>query len=235
MEKPVPKKRLSLVKGNKEVATEGDEEERRKNEQRKGFETKKDEDSSDESDDERIAVGPRFVRGTNLHGDAHGSMEIRRDRSAEDEVREDTSEERHGSESHYEFETEQNIVEKEAAETVNEEERLLSNEEEEDHQRQREVHHRVEIEDRQNEERERQGDRNLVTREEGKNTSTPVPRRSQREKSAPKWFDSYHMQQISIRPQHDSRLEALSILTSSGILDQIDRNVAYSILDSIIK
>ena len=230
MEKPVPKKRLSLVKGNKEVATEGDEEERRKNEQRKGFETKK-----DESDDERIAVGPRFVRGTNLHGDAHGSMEIRRDRSAEDEVREDTSEERHGSESHYEFETEQNIVEKEAAETVNEEERLLSNEEEEDHQRQREVHHRVEIEDRQNEERERQGDRNLVTREEGKNTSTPVPRRSQREKRAPKWFDSYHMQQISIRPQHDSRLEALSILTSSGILDQIDRNVAYSILDSIIK
>ena len=42
------------------------------------------------------------------------------------------------------------------------------------------------------------------------------------------------MSQISIRP-HDSRLEALGILTSSGILDQLDRNVAYSILDSIIK
>ena len=72
MEKPVPKKRLSLGKGNKEVATEEDEEERRKNEQRKGFETKKEEDSSDESDDERKAVGPRFVRGTNLHGTPMG-------------------------------------------------------------------------------------------------------------------------------------------------------------------
>ena len=62
----------------------------------------------------------------------------------------------------------------------------------------------------------------------------PAPRRSQREKRRPAWFDSYQMNQVVVKP-HDSKLEALNVLMSSGILEQIDRTVVYSILDSIIK
>ena len=42
------------------------------------------------------------------------------------------------------------------------------------------------------------------------------------------------MNQVVLRP-HDSKLEALNILISSGVLEKMDRSVAYSLLDTIIE
>ena len=81
------------------VATDKHKNDRSKDRDSEGFETKRhDHDSSDESDDDIRTMRPKSVLRTDLHGDAHESLELRRVRSGGDERRE-TLEERDSSES----------------------------------------------------------------------------------------------------------------------------------------
>ncbi len=51
----------------------------------------------------------------------------------------------------------------------------------------------------------------------------PTPRRSERSRKKPEWFDSYYMNQMVHIPRpYDIKLEAIDKLMSSGILDNFD-------------
>ncbi|XP_052806557.1 uncharacterized protein LOC128235802 [Mya arenaria] len=61
-----------------------------------------------------------------------------------------------------------------------------------------------------------------------------APRRSSRQRRMPARYDAYQMNQMIPRPQ-DSRLQALTELVESGILNNIDTMIAQKILDSVWK
>lgn len=70
---------------------------------------------------------------------------------------------------------------------------------------------------------------------EGRQNSCPSPtqRRSTRQRKPPAWLDSYQVNQMVARP-YDSRLESLNVLLNSGILAELDSEVAHKIIKSIM-
>ena len=59
-------------------------------------------------------------------------------------------------------------------------------------------------------------------------------RRSQRDREVPQRLGLYYTHQITNRPV-DRRLQTLQTLIGSGILNELDSNMTYSILDAVIK
>lgn len=62
----------------------------------------------------------------------------------------------------------------------------------------------------------------------------PAPRRSGRDRKPPARFHDYHMNCMVPRPI-DKKLEYINILIESGILTQVDSEVAHRLLDTIMK
>ena len=222
---PIPKKRFSIErrkKNEEEVATK--KENRKKaitgEIDRRRVEHEKESSDSDEEDTE-------FVVFTNLYGDAHNPREEENnDRRGESQAPEEQSREETREESVTGIEevTEENRTERSTSNENIAEETNTEN-------------------SREDSERERTETEQFLTSTEGNTQNSvaeeqippkPPPRRSQRERRKPVWYDTYQMNQMVHRTQ-DSKLDALNILMSSGILQQIDRNIAHNLLDTIIK
>ena len=67
-------------------------------------------------------------------------------------------------------------------------------------------------------------------RQEPKPPPKPAQRRSGRERKPPAWFDSYQMNQLVARP-YDRKLESLNVLFNSGILGELDSEIAHRIIN----
>ena len=67
-----------------------------------------------------------------------------------------------------------------------------------------------------------------------RNVPVPVPRRSSRTSQPPVRFEDYYMKQMVARP-YDSKLQALTVLLNSGILDNMDSTIAHSVVGAIMK
>ena len=62
----------------------------------------------------------------------------------------------------------------------------------------------------------------------------PAQRRSVRQRKAPAWFESYQMKQMVVRP-YDNRLESLNVLLNSGVLGELDSEIAHKIIRSLME
>jgi hypothetical protein len=64
----------------------------------------------------------------------------------------------------------------------------------------------------------------------------PSPRRSERSRRKPKWFDAYHTSSLNIpdRPI-DTRLNTMGILMNSGVFNQLNSDMTNKILEAVIK
>ena len=250
---PLPRKRLSLEKKTV-VATKNKKREKSEEEEKSyGYVIKDQTDSSEESDSEEYIreSGLRFVDSTNLHGDAHAREEEKEEKE-EEERKEERSEKcsrnEHGTDSskrNQEIQQqngeEERIDENQAAVTTTEQEEETT---EQDRDRSiREQGQEEELQRKQCDIRRNESEyieQREMVRSENRETDgerlepVPAPRRSTRTRKQPPWFDSFQMNQVVLRP-HDSKLEAFNMLMSSGILDKMERNVAFSILDAIIK
>ena len=250
---PLPRKRLSLKKKTV-VATKNKKREKSEEEEKSyGYVTKDQTDSSEESDSEEYIreSGLRFVDSTNLHGDAHAREEEKEEKE-EEERKEERSEKcsrnEHGTDSskrNQEIQQqngeEERLDENQAAVTTTEQEEETT---EQDRDRSiREQGQEEELQRKQCDIRRNESEyieQREMVRSENRETDgerlepVPAPRRSTRTRKQPAWFDSFQMNQVVLRP-HDSKLEAFNMLMSSGILDKMERNVAFSILDAIIK
>lgn len=76
--------------------------------------------------------------------------------------------------------------------------------------------------------------REAEAEEEKGATGGALPRRSTREKTKPKRFESYVMHQVTSRPV-DRRLQTLQSLLGSGVFNQLDSDMTTSILDAVMK
>ena len=65
-------------------------------------------------------------------------------------------------------------------------------------------------------------------------TPEPPPKRPTRERKLPARFDSYQMYQMQSRPV-DSKIQSINVIMSSGILNEIDRDVAHKVLKAILQ
>ena len=221
---PVPKKRLSIEKKRKseeEVATKKED---RKNAISREKDRRRLENESSDSEEEDA----EFVTITNLHGDAHGPREEehsdnrREIQTPQEQNREESTEERvTGIEGLTENERTDRLTSNE--QNAEEKDKIDSREEEI-------VTERTDLE-----QHTPSGGGNVLNDvAEDQIPPKPPPRRSQRERKKPIWYDTYHMNQVVHRTQ-DSKLDALNILVSSGILHVMDRNIAHSLVDAIIK
>ena len=250
---PLPRKRLSLEKKTV-VATKNKKREKSEEEEKSyGYVTKDQTDSSEESDSEEYIreSGLRFVDSTNLNGDAHAREEEEEEKEEEERKEERSkkcSRNEHGTDSskrNQEIQQqngeEERIDENQAAVTTTEQEEETT---EQDRDRSiREQGQEEELQRKQCDIRRNESEyieQREMVRSENRETDgerlEPVlaPRRSTRTRKQPAWFDSFQMNQVVLRPR-DSKLEAFNTLMSSGILDKMERNVAFSILDAIIK
>lgn len=62
----------------------------------------------------------------------------------------------------------------------------------------------------------------------------PAPRRSSRERKPPSRFAEYHMNLVVPRP-YDNKIHAMNILMSSGVLNEVDTEVAHRLLEAVMK
>ncbi len=69
--------------------------------------------------------------------------------------------------------------------------------------------------------------------QEAESPPTPAPRRSERSRKLPVRFDSFQMNQMVTRP-YDCKLQALETLMSSGVLNQVDAEVASRMIMNVM-
>lgn len=74
----------------------------------------------------------------------------------------------------------------------------------------------------------------LIEIDNTQNTPTPAPRRSTRERRMPKRYEDFQMYSIVTRP-YDSKLQALSEVMESGILNNMDADIAKRLISSIFQ
>ena len=63
---------------------------------------------------------------------------------------------------------------------------------------------------------------------------TPVPRRSNRETKPPVRFGDNQMYSLTPRP-YDAKIRAMNVLLGSGILNEVDAEVAHRLMHAVIK
>lgn len=65
----------------------------------------------------------------------------------------------------------------------------------------------------------------------------PAQRRSERSRKQPKWFESYHINEIVQVPcmLHDSKIQAIAKLMTSGVLGQFDSEIAHKVLRAVLE
>ena len=59
-------------------------------------------------------------------------------------------------------------------------------------------------------------------------------RRSDRQRKPPTWHDSYQMSQMVVRP-YDKKMESLNILLRSGVIGELDSEVTYRLIKTLME